>query len=72
MKFEDISCFIHFQRFHQIFQVVKEMSGNEEPEVLCNLWGFFFFFKLLDSEKVIGTHLVLLRFHEIPWCNYFS
>lgn len=35
---EDVSYFIYFQRIHQNFQVVEEISGNREADVLQNLW----------------------------------
>lgn len=34
---EDVSLYF-FQRIHQNFQVVEEISGNREAEVLQNLW----------------------------------
>lgn len=35
---EDVSYFMYFQRIHQNFQVIEEISGNGNAEVLQNLW----------------------------------
>lgn len=35
---EDVSYFMYFQRIHQNFQVIEEISRNGKAEVLQNLW----------------------------------